>query len=93
MFVYFGGDWDVHWGYGILTHGQLTTAHTMTPGTAFGCAQHAAGYSAGCGQEVTLHVARGAIFQDPSVRFYFSGQEGREVRRFFVLFSPFFCLP
>ena len=21
--VYFGGDWDVHWGYGILTHGQL----------------------------------------------------------------------
>ena len=21
--AYFSGDWDVHWGYGILTHGQL----------------------------------------------------------------------
>ena len=21
--VYFSGDWDVHWGYGILTHGHL----------------------------------------------------------------------
>ena len=21
--VYFSGDWDVHWGYGILTHGEL----------------------------------------------------------------------
>ena len=23
MLVYFSGDWDVHWGYGILTHGQI----------------------------------------------------------------------
>ena len=23
ILVYFSGDWDVHWGYGILTHGQL----------------------------------------------------------------------
>ena len=23
MLVYFSGDWDVHWGYGILTHGHL----------------------------------------------------------------------
>ena len=22
--VYFSGDWDVHWGYGILTHGHMT---------------------------------------------------------------------
>ena len=21
--VYFSGDWDVHWGYGLLTHGQM----------------------------------------------------------------------
>ena len=21
--VYFSGDWDVHWGYGLLTHGQI----------------------------------------------------------------------
>ena len=23
ILVYFSGDWDVHWGYGILTHGHL----------------------------------------------------------------------
>ena len=23
MLVYFSGDWDVHWGYGLLTHGQI----------------------------------------------------------------------
>ena len=22
--AYFSGDWDVHWGYGMLTHGQVT---------------------------------------------------------------------
>ena len=22
ILVYFSGDWDVHWGYGVLTHGQ-----------------------------------------------------------------------
>ena len=22
--LYFSGDWDVHWGYGILTHGQIS---------------------------------------------------------------------
>ena len=21
--TYFSGDWDVHWGYGILTHGHI----------------------------------------------------------------------
>ena len=25
ILVYFNGDWDVHWGCGILTHGQVTT--------------------------------------------------------------------
>ena len=25
ILVYFSGDWDVHWGYGILTHGHLAT--------------------------------------------------------------------
>ena len=25
ILVYFSGDWDVHWGYGRLTHGHLTT--------------------------------------------------------------------
>ena len=24
ILVYIRGDWDVHWGYGILTHGQMT---------------------------------------------------------------------
>ena len=26
ILVYFSGVWDVHWGYGILTHGQLSTS-------------------------------------------------------------------
>ena len=24
--TYFSGDWDVHWGYGLLTHGHVTTS-------------------------------------------------------------------
>ena len=24
ILVYFSGDWDVHWGYELLTHGHLT---------------------------------------------------------------------
>ena len=28
ILVYFSGDWDVHWGYGILTHGQIGAALT-----------------------------------------------------------------
>ena len=24
ILVYFSGDWDVHWGYGLLTHGQVS---------------------------------------------------------------------
>ena len=24
ILVYFSGDWDVHWGYGFLTHGQVS---------------------------------------------------------------------
>ena len=23
ILVYFSGDWDVHWGYGMLTHGHI----------------------------------------------------------------------
>ena len=23
ILVYFSGDWDVHWGYGLLTHGNV----------------------------------------------------------------------
>ena len=23
ILVYLSGDWDVHWGYGVLTHGQM----------------------------------------------------------------------
>ena len=23
ILVYFSGDWDVHWGYGLLTHGHV----------------------------------------------------------------------
>ena len=26
MNSYFRGDWDVHWGYGILIHGHLNSA-------------------------------------------------------------------
>ena len=30
--VYFSGDWDVHWGYGVLTHGHMATRpHSNTP--------------------------------------------------------------
>ena len=25
ILVYFGGDWDVHWGYGMLTHGRCVS--------------------------------------------------------------------
>ena len=25
ILVYFGGDWDVHWGHGILTHDHIST--------------------------------------------------------------------
>ena len=25
ILVYFSGDWDVHWGYGILTHGHMAS--------------------------------------------------------------------
>ena len=32
ILVYFSGDGDVHWGYGILTHGQL--ASLDSPGTS-----------------------------------------------------------
>ena len=28
ILVYFSGDWDVHWGYGTLTHGPLTKARS-----------------------------------------------------------------
>ena len=28
--TYFSGDWDVHWGYGILTHGQMFTPYEST---------------------------------------------------------------
>ena len=24
ILVYFSGDWDVHWGYGVLTHGHIS---------------------------------------------------------------------
>ena len=27
IFVYFSGDWDVHWGYGLLTHDQMFGAN------------------------------------------------------------------
>ena len=33
ILVYFSGDWDVHWGYGVLTHGRMTH---MTPTNANG---------------------------------------------------------
>ena len=23
ILIYFSGDWDVHWGYGVLTHGHV----------------------------------------------------------------------
>ena len=32
ILVYFSGDWDVHWGYGILTHGHFFPG-TMTSST------------------------------------------------------------
>ena len=27
ILVYFGGDWDVHWGCGLWTHGHINLAH------------------------------------------------------------------
>ena len=35
ILVHFSGDGDVHWGYGILTHGHLGFRLTKCPG--FGC--------------------------------------------------------
>ena len=26
ILVYFSGDWDVHWGYGLLTHGHVNVS-------------------------------------------------------------------
>ena len=31
MLVLFSGDWDVHWGYGLLTHGHLGTTVPPPP--------------------------------------------------------------
>ena len=30
----FSGDWDVHWGYGIFSHGQVGVAQTSNRGYA-----------------------------------------------------------
>ena len=32
ILVYFSGDWDVHWGYWILTHGQIRMVWVQIPG-------------------------------------------------------------
>ena len=35
ILVYSSGDWDVHWGYGILTHGhvaEMLALYPQTPG-------------------------------------------------------------
>ena len=29
ILVYFSGDWDVYWGYGVLTHGHLLIGHGL----------------------------------------------------------------
>ena len=31
MLVYFSGDWDVHWGYGLLTHGHMAVGQNVLP--------------------------------------------------------------
>ena len=31
--VYFSGDWDVHWGYGLLTHGHMCLEYQRDIGT------------------------------------------------------------
>ena len=46
ILVYFSGDWDVHWGYGILTHGHIFRRHgvffeTLSPGGLKGNSRHA----------------------------------------------------
>ena len=33
--VYFSGEWDVHWGYRLLTHGHMRN-HGSVPGAGFG---------------------------------------------------------
>ena len=37
ILVYFSGDWDVHWGYGILTHGHFAVSLNFTGTAHFGC--------------------------------------------------------
>ena len=37
--TYFSGEWDVHWGYGILTHGRLYTWHFSCSGSDLGFSQ------------------------------------------------------
>ena len=56
--AYFSGDWDVHWGYGILTHGHLPCGTRSTggfEGTPIGKTAQVLGYSPfealhGCGR-------------------------------------------
>ena len=31
ILVHFSGDWDVHWGYGILTHGHVPPPFARVP--------------------------------------------------------------
>ena len=48
LLVYFCGDWDVHWGYGILTHGHIPWRPKPSPivrFTACGISSLAAGTS------------------------------------------------
>ena len=33
ILVYFSGDWDVHWGYGLLTHGHILWEVRQPPET------------------------------------------------------------
>ena len=40
ILVYFNGDWDVHWGYGVLTNGQLASGSAKEPYTVLSSTIH-----------------------------------------------------
>ena len=72
ILVYFSGDWDVHWGYGVLTHGHVATnkhSHETTPHSSPG----PPGECAACGPAGAVPDA-----QRQSTATWLAWQQGRQ---------------
>ena len=66
ILVYFSGDWDVHWGYGILTHGHIRWTLGKTWSCTWALELHmlhigAAHVDWGCTWGLELHMGTGAV--------------------------------